>query len=130
VDLNGNVLLSLPTGLGRRIQGMTGSTSGCRNFNANTVTVIRATDSQGNPLASPFVLATLSGNGLNAPNAIAFDGQRILATNQNGNSVSLWRASDLSPLGSFSGAPSPRGACSDGLNFWVTLGTDNSVVRF
>lgn len=81
------------------------------NFLSNTVTVVRA--SRG------AVLATLMGNGWNGPEIAAFDGERILVT----NSVSLWKAADLSPLGSVStGASSiPIGACSDGLNFWVTL---------
>jgi hypothetical protein len=102
VDLNGNVLLSLPTGLGPSRPVYDGVNIWVPNFNSSTVTVIRVTDSQGNPLASPFVLATLANNGLDRPGAMAFDGQRILATNQIGNSVSLWRATDLSPLGTFS----------------------------
>jgi hypothetical protein len=35
------------------------------------------------------VLATLTGNGLDFPVSAAFDGQRILVTNHNGNSVSF-----------------------------------------
>jgi hypothetical protein len=35
---------------------------------------------------------TLFGNGLNKPVQAAVDGQPILVTNQNGNSVSLWNA--------------------------------------
>jgi len=91
---------------------------------AGTVTVVRA--------STGAVLATLTGNGLNVPFTAAFDGERILVTNGNGNSVSLWKAADLSPLGSVStGAGSfPVGACSDGLNFWITLHNTSQLARF
>jgi DNA-binding beta-propeller fold protein YncE len=101
-------------------------------FNSPSMTVARVKDTQGNPLASAFVLATLTGNGLNFPFTAAFDGERILVTNQSGNSVSLWRAADLTPLGSFpTGAgTTPFGACSDGLNFWITLIGTDKLARF
>src|SRR6185295_13441527 len=81
---------------------------------ANSVTVVRA--------ATGTVLATLTGNGLNGPYTAAFDGERILVTN-NGDSVSLWKAASLTPLGSFNAGTDsvPLGACSDGTNFWITL---------
>jgi hypothetical protein len=96
------------------------------------VTVVRVKDAAGNPLATPFVLATLTGNGLNAPVTAAFDGERILVTNNGGNTVSMWKAADLTPLGSFpTGAgSSPFGACSDGLNFWITLRFADKLARF
>jgi hypothetical protein len=99
---------------------------------SNSVTVVRVKDALGSPLASPFVLATLTGNGLSEPLAAAFDGQRILVTNYMGNSVSLWKAADLTPLGSVStGAlTGPAGACSDGVNFWITLFDSNELLRF
>jgi hypothetical protein len=66
------------------------------------------------------------------PTSVAFDGQRILVTNQTNDSVSLWKAADLTPLQNVvletSGAP--FGACSDGLNFWITLSSFNKLVRF
>jgi hypothetical protein len=102
------------------------------NSSADSVTVVRVKDSLGNPLAQPFVLATLTGNGLNGPLSAAFDGQRILVTNRDGDSVSLWKAADLTPLGSFSTGvdTSPFGACSDGLNFWITLSNTDQLARF
>ena len=99
------------------------------NLNSNSVTVARVKDAVGNPLGSAFVLATLTGNGLNNPYTMAFDGERILATNT-GGSVSLWKAADLTPLGSFPAAGLPFGACSDGLNFWITLNNANKLARF
>jgi hypothetical protein len=91
---------------------------------SNTVTVIRASNGE--------VLATLTGNGLDDPKSAAFDGERILVTNFDGESVSLWKATDLTPIGSFStGAGSdPWGACSDGQNFWITLRGLGQLARF
>jgi hypothetical protein len=78
------------------------------------------------------VLATLTGNGLNFSKTAAFDGERILVTNLGGNSVSLWKAADLTPLGSVSTGSNtfPQGACSDGLNFWITLNGTGKLARF
>jgi hypothetical protein len=102
------------------------------NLDSNSITVVRVKDAQGSPLTTPFVLATLTGNGLFQPNTPAFDGERILVTNLLGHSVSLWKAADLTPLGSFSiGANrQPFGACSDGLNFWITLPGSDKLARF
>ena len=94
------------------------------NSVSNTVTVVRASTGD--------VVATLSANGLNAPVQAAFDGERILVTNPLGNTVSLWKATDLSPLGSFSTGKNstPFGACSDSLNFWITVFNPDGVARF
>ena len=80
------------------------------------------------------VLQTLTGNGLNIPLEASFDGQRVLVTNNNGDSVSLWKATDLTPLGTFgrgnlTGVLGLYGACSDGLNFWVTLEGADKLLR-
>ena len=102
------------------------------NSDSNSLTVVRVKDAAGNPLASAFELATLTGNGLNRPFAAAFDSERILVTNMDGNSVSMWKAADLTPLGSFATGTNtfPRGACSDGLNFWIVLNGTNKLARF
>ncbi len=62
----------------------------------------------------------------------AFDGQRVLITNSLGASVSLWKAADLTTLGSFgTGGPSnPLGACSDGINFRIALSGSAKLARF
>ena len=101
------------------------------NSLANSVTVVRVKDLSGNPLTTAPVIATLTGNGLNFPNVVAFDGERILAANRHGNSVSLWKAADLTALGSVSigSGTSPVGACSDGLNFWISC-LGNVLARF
>jgi hypothetical protein len=95
------------------------------NHSDSSVSVIAA--------ATGSVLATLSGNGINLPEAVAFDGERVLVTNAGVSpGVSLWKAADLTPLGSFStGAGSaPLGACSDGLNFWIALGGVGQIGKF
>ena len=91
---------------------------------SNAVRVVRA--------STGAVLATLTGNGLSDLTAAAFDGERILVTNPSGNSVSLWKAADLSPLGpvSIGANTGPIGACSDGLNFWITLQFAGKLARF
>jgi hypothetical protein len=93
------------------------------NFSSNSVSVVRRSNGA--------VLATLTGNGLLGPFAAAFDGERVLVTNNSGDSVSLFKAADLTPIGTQgTGASSlPRGACSDGANFWITL-RDNQLARF
>ena len=95
------------------------------NYLSDTMSVVRPSDG--------VVLATLTGNGLDVPYCAAFDGQRILVTNLGyGSSVSLFRAVDFAPLGSFAtGTGSiPLGACSDGLYFWVTLPGADKLARF
>jgi hypothetical protein len=44
----------------------------------------------------------------------------------------MWKSADLSPLGSVStGSNSfPVGACSDSLNFWITLQGGGKLARF
>jgi DNA-binding beta-propeller fold protein YncE len=78
------------------------------------------------------VLTMLTGNGLNHPVHAAFDGERILVSNNFGDSVSLWKAADLTPLGAFSTGTgsAPWGACSDGFNFWVVLQGTGRLARF
>jgi hypothetical protein len=98
---------------------------------SDSVTVVRVKDAQGNPLTTTFVLATLTSNGLGLPSTAAFDGERILVTNGAGNTVSLWKSAELTPLGSFPiGISGPFGACSDGLNFWLTLPNTGKLARF
>ncbi|HKF44693.1 MAG TPA: S-layer homology domain-containing protein [Thermoanaerobaculia bacterium] len=91
---------------------------------ASSVTVVRASNGA--------VLATLTGNGLDQPITAAFDGQLVLVTSENADRVSLWRAGDLTALGSLSTGAStaPVGACSDGINFWIVLGGSNQLARF
>jgi hypothetical protein len=81
--------------------------------------------------SSGAVLATLTGNGLGNAHSAAFDGQRVLVTGE-GGFLSLWKAADLTPLGGFSVGVfnSVIGACSDGVNFWITENNTNLIARF
>jgi hypothetical protein len=70
------------------------------------------------------LVATLTGNGLGDAFTAAFDGDRVLVANVYlPQGVSLWRVSDLSPIGFYpiAGAAYVGGVCSDGLNFWLLL---------
>jgi hypothetical protein len=81
-----------------------------------------------------ILLATLTGNGLGDNRAVAFDGERIMVTTGTGTSVSLWKASSLTPLGSLNlgAGMTPFGVCSDGLHFWIVVDTGGSdfLMRF
>jgi hypothetical protein len=91
----------------------------------NSVEVVRASNGA--------ILATLTGNGMNKPVQAAFDGQRMLVTSNFGG-VSLWKAADMSEIGSFGTATAglgfPFGACSDGVNFWIANFNSHTLVKF
>jgi hypothetical protein len=122
LDTNGNVIQSVPVGNNPLFPVFDGNNIWVPNRFGNSVTVVRARDG--------MVLTTLTGNGLANPTKAAFDGQRILVTNV--DSVSLWKAADLTPIGNFPTGPGtfPQGACSDGINFWITLQGTNQLARF
>jgi len=132
LNSRGSIVASVPVGLSPFHPVFDGTNIWVPCFDHDTVTVVRVKDTAGNPLASPFVLKTLIGNGLDVPFSAAFDGQRILVMNLNGNSLSLWKASDLTPLGSVATGVNtrPSGACSDGVNFFVTLSGTNQLLHF
>jgi hypothetical protein len=130
LDSAGAILLSVDVGDQPFYPAFDGTNIWVPNQGSNTVSVVRATGG-----LAGTVLATLSGNGLNFPISAAFDGERILVTNLVGDSVSLWKATDLTPIGTSSTGTGtfPFGACSDGLNFWITLnpsGTPDKLARF
>jgi hypothetical protein len=131
LDSSGNILLSVPVGSSPFFPVFDGTNIWVPNNGDSTVSVVRVRDSAGNPVTSPFVLATLTGNGLNQPVTAAFDGQRIVVTNNAGVVVSLWKAADLTPLGTVGEGGATWGACSDGIKFWVVnQGTPGSVSGF
>jgi len=126
LDSNGRVIQIVNVGAGPELPVFDGANIWVPNFTDNSLTIVRARDG--------VVLATLTGNGLNNPFQAAFDGQFILVTNFSGNGVSLWKAADLMPVGSFTyeGGPihRPIGACSDGINFWITSLNETTLTRF
>lgn len=126
LDSNGNIILSVTVGGAPSHPAFDGTNIWVPNGSSNSISVVRAVGG-----LAGTVLATLTGNGLNTPTQIAFDGERMLATNQSGGgSVSLWKASDLTPIGTVAAGVGAFGACSDGLNFWITLGGTNKLARF
>jgi hypothetical protein len=127
----GSILQTINVGTGPQFPVFDGTNIWVPNFNSSSVTVVRVKDTLSNPLANPFVLATLTGNGLGTATVAAFDGERILVTNQFESSASLWKAADLTPLGFVPTGDSTRpvGACSDGLNFWIVLRQTGKLAR-
>jgi hypothetical protein len=121
---SGTILQTVTVGGGPQIPVFDGANIWVPNGGDGTVSVVRA--------SSGVVLATLTGNGLAIPESAAFDGQRILVTNPTTNSVSLWLAAGLIPIGSFStGANTmPWGSCSDGTRFWLAFNQSPSLARF
>jgi hypothetical protein len=125
LNTDGSVAQSVVVGGGPAFLAFDGTNLWVPDIGADSVSVVRA--------STGLVVATLTGNGLSGPLSAAFDGQRILVTNEQGQSVSLWNSSDLTPLGTFSfEAPkfNPFGACSDGINFWIGDINGNRLARF
>src|SRR5262249_46974592 len=123
LDGSGAILQTVTVGSGPLFPVFDGTNIWVPNF-GGWVSVVRASNGT--------VLATLTGNGLDNPNASAFDGQRVLVTNPIANRVSVWKAADLTVLGPFDTGAStnPFGACSDGASFWITLGNPAQLARF
>jgi hypothetical protein len=132
LNSDGSIAQTIPVGNFPQHSVFDGTNIWVPNLTSNSVTVVRVKDTSGNPLTTAFVLATLTGNGLNFSATAAFDGERILITNPGNSSISLWKAVDLTPLGTFSTGAStqPFGACSDGLNFWISLNSTSKLARF
>jgi hypothetical protein len=79
------------------------------------------------------VLATVTAGGLiGSTFAAAFDGERVLVTNAGLDRVALFKAADLTDLGVFQTGAStgPYGACSDGINFWISFAFSGQLARF
>ena len=124
LDSAGAVLQTVTVGSDPKLPVFDGTNIWVPNTASASVSVVRA--------STGAVLQTLTGNGLAGPFAAAFDGQRVLVTNSSGNSVSLWKAADLTALGSSptGTVTSPRGACSDGVHFWIALFATDQIARF
>ena len=114
LDSSGAILQTVTVGTQPEFPGFDGTNFWVPNYGSNSVSVVRASNGA--------VLQTLTGNGLSNPQAVGFDGQRILVTSSGGN-VSLWKAADLSALTSISigGGASAMGVCSDGIGFFVSI---------
>jgi len=124
LKLNGHAIEQIVTvGANPSHPAFDGSNIWVPNAGSDSVTVVSA--------STGAVLATLTGNGLASPRSAAFDGERVMVVSE-GESVSTWRAADLVALGSVAtgGSSAPYGACSDGINFWVTLQGFHELARF
>src|SRR5262249_60451485 len=112
----GGILQTVPLGGLPELPIFDGASLWVPNQTFNPVSVVRA--------STGAILATLTAEGLFSPRSAAFDGERVMVTSS--SRVCLWKASSLSPLGCY---PFGAGAaCSDGINFWLTMGT--SLARF
>ena len=121
LDSAGAILMTVTVGAAPLVPVFDGTNIWVPNNGSSTVSVVRA--------SSGAVLTTLTGNGLGGPAFAAFDGERVLVTSVSGKAISLWKAADLSPLGSVPLAAGAIGACSDGLDFWVGL-VSGQLARF
>jgi hypothetical protein len=124
LDSNGTILQTVTVGPASSFPAFDGANIWVPNASSGgSVSVVRA--------SSGAVLATLTGNGLGSAFQAAFDGQRVMVTSSNG-SLSLWKAADLTPLGSLATGPgtTPIGVCSDGINFWIALDGSHQLARF
>jgi YVTN family beta-propeller protein len=96
------------------------------NLGSNSITVVQASTAK--------VVATISQNAsnqLNGPMTASFDGERVLVTNHNGSTVTVFKAADLSFIANVStSTATPYGACSDGINFWITTDNASELLRF
>ncbi len=124
LDASGAILQTVTVGSFPAFPVFDGTNIWVPGVGDSTLSVVRA--------SSGALLATLTGNGLDGPTAAAFDGQRILVTDQNSDSVSLWKAADLTPIGSvsFGLGTVPQAACSDGVHFWLMLNATGALARF
>jgi hypothetical protein len=126
LDSNGTILQTVTVGPDPLNPVFDGTNLWVPNNMGNSVSVVRA--------STGAVLATLTGNGLDLPRAAAFDGQRVLVINTDGPnaSASLWKAADLTAMGSFNLGTGgvPWSVCSDGVSFWITLHGPGLLARF
>ncbi len=124
LDSSGAVLQTVTVGANAQSPVFDGTNIWVPVSLSNSVAVVRASNGA--------LVRTLTGNGLSGPIAAAFDGERILITNNGNDSVSLWKGADLTPLGSFpmGTGSGPVGACSDGVNFWVVFNGTSKLARF
>jgi len=122
LDANGAILQSVTVGGSPQFPVFDGTNIWVPNAGSQTVSVVRA--------STGALLATLTGNGLSTPGVAAFDGERVLVTDETNDRVSLFKAADLSAIGFVPTGTPPFGACSDGTHFWITLISSGHLARF
>jgi hypothetical protein len=123
LDSSGSILQTIALGATPTGAAFDGANIWVGLAESSSVAVIQA--STGN------LLQVLTGNGLDRPSGVAFDGERLMVTSYP-LGVSLWRASDFTPLGSATLFPhgSPLAVCSDGVSFWISMSLTEELARF
>jgi hypothetical protein len=123
----GAILQTVTVGVGPEFPVFDGANIWVPNFTDSSITVVQA--SSGNVVAT---IAADASNKLIGPFAASFDGERVLVTNFGGSSVTVFKAADLSLIANVTTgtATGPRGACSDGINFWLPLLNTGNLLRF
>ncbi len=126
LDSAGAILQTVQVGSQPWAPAFDGANIWVPNYISNTVTVVQA--STGNVVAT---LVDVAGS-VHCPKSLTFDGERMFLTNNTGDSVTVFKAADLSVITNVPMAPytAPTGSCSDGVNFWFTVQSPNSLVRF
>jgi hypothetical protein len=127
LDASGNITQTGTVGANPQKPVFDGTNIWVPNFNSNSITVVQA--SSGNVVGTIAADVT---NQLSGPVGASFDGERVLVTNFSNSTVSVFKAADLSFIANVTTgvSTSPEGACSDGINFWVTLFAAGNLLRF
>jgi hypothetical protein len=126
LDSAGAILQTVTVGTNPTYPVFDGTNIWVPNFGGSSVTVVQA--------STGSIVATINADGtnlLNAPGGASFDGERVLITNNGNASVTLFKAADLSLIANVAtgSLTKPAGACSDGINFWITDETGH-LLRF
>ncbi len=127
LDGDGAIIQTVTVGAEPAFPAFDGTNIWVPNYADRSITVVQASTGNVVATASPD-----AGNLLDGPRGASFDGERILVMNETGNTVSVFKAADLSfvanvPTG---GGSNPYSACSDGINSWVTLSGIGNLLRF
>jgi hypothetical protein len=120
LNASGAILQSVTVGAVPQYPAFDGSNIWVPNTAASSVSVVRA--------STGAVLATLTA-GIAGPVAVSFNGERVLVTSGS-PAITVWKAADLTPVGSFPVGTGSFGTCSDGINFWITLIAPSQLARF
>jgi DNA-binding beta-propeller fold protein YncE len=125
LDAAGTVLQTVTVGAQPHYPAFDGANIWVPNFGINRIAVVQASSGQ--------VVATIdadASNLLSGPNAASFDGERVLVTNEVGNTVTVFKAADLSFIANVGTASQVYATCSDGVNFWLTIMNTGNLLRF
>jgi hypothetical protein len=121
LDANGAILQSVSIG-NAGYPAFDGTNIWVPSSGPAAVVVVRA--------STGAVVGSITDNELANPVAAAFDGQRMMVTDNLTPAGRIWKAADLSPIGFVSLPSAPQIGCSDGLSFWATLPDTNQLARF